>query len=123
MWDSREGLPSLKAEYTQGLATLRKSGLYHWAATTGGGRPDTCFFISCPLKQNFLMVSSESTTIWNTHDISSMQGAHEMLITLMFAGCVAREDRWAWFDLTIDCLFTKGYKTCSRLIKALDKEG
>ena len=53
MWDSRAGLPSLKTEYAQGLATLRKSGLYHWAATMGGGRPDTCFLISCPLKQNF----------------------------------------------------------------------
>jgi len=108
MWESRPGIPSARAEYAQGLATLRKSGLYHWAATMGGGRSDTCFLISCPLKQNLLLVSSEHTSIWNSHDIQSVMGAHEMLITLLFAGCVAEGDRRAWFDLTIDCLFTKG---------------
>ena len=42
LWDSKADLPSSRVELEQGMATVRKSGLYQWAATRGGGGRIRC---------------------------------------------------------------------------------
>ena len=127
LWDNTAGLPSVYLERERGHGLLRQSKLFEWASTLCGDRSDVCFHISCPMKQSILFVSNSAAAaasiVWTSEDIKAMLGAHALLITLLYTGCVAESDRRAWFELFVDCVFGKGHKTCSRLIKSMDREG
>jgi hypothetical protein len=79
------------------------------------------------VKQNILVVSNSAaaatTVVWSSEGIKAMVSAHAIIIALLYAGCIAEGDRRAWFELFVDCVFGKGHKTCSRLIKSMDRQG
>jgi len=102
----------VRMERERGDGVLRTCKIYEWATTLCGDRNDVCFHTSCPLKQSVLLISSAETPpsdLWSSHDIHVMMGSHQLLVTLLYAGCVAEGDRRAWFESFVDCFFGKGH--------------
>jgi hypothetical protein len=102
LWqDHQAGLPFTREEERRGRQAIQNSSIYRLAVAASDAEESTAM-LSCPIAENFIVISASSPAqgfTYTTQELSTMGGEHQLLMMLIFAGCVFAEDRKHFFQM------------------------